>query len=110
MMGGPVGRQDRLFYEFDLEDMVPGDHLATAGSMVLWTRAGCAGRDEGPLQPAGLSFGLSRADGADADCRHLLFDPLGAALVPGGEDEPGLALVLRLRAWRTRFPTMRPSR
>ncbi len=27
MMGEPVGRQDRHFYEFDLEDMVPGDHL-----------------------------------------------------------------------------------
>jgi transposase len=27
MMGEPVGRQDRLFYEFDLEDVVPGDHL-----------------------------------------------------------------------------------
>ena len=27
MMGEPLGRQDRLFYEFDLEDMVPGDHL-----------------------------------------------------------------------------------
>ena len=27
MMGEPVGRQDRLFYEFDLEDMVPGNHL-----------------------------------------------------------------------------------
>jgi hypothetical protein len=27
MMGAPVGRQDRLFYEFDLEDMVPADHL-----------------------------------------------------------------------------------
>ena len=27
MMGPPVGRQDRLFYEFDLEDMVPADHL-----------------------------------------------------------------------------------
>ncbi len=25
MMGEPVDRQDRLFYEFDLEDMVPGD-------------------------------------------------------------------------------------
>ncbi len=24
MMGEPVSRQDRLFYEFDLEDMVPG--------------------------------------------------------------------------------------
>jgi transposase len=27
MMGEPVGRQDRLFYEFELEDMVPADHL-----------------------------------------------------------------------------------
>jgi transposase len=27
MMGEPVGRQDRLFYEFDLEEVVPGDHL-----------------------------------------------------------------------------------
>ena len=27
MMGEPLGRQDRLFYEFDLEDMVPSDHL-----------------------------------------------------------------------------------
>ena len=27
MMGEPVGRQPRLSYEFDLEDMVPGDHL-----------------------------------------------------------------------------------
>ncbi len=110
MMGEPVGRQDRLFYEFDLEDMVPGDHLATAGSLLLWTRAGCAGQDEGALQPARLPFGLSRADGADADCRLLPLDPHGAALVPGGKDEPGLALVLRLRVWRTRFPTIRPSR
>ncbi len=27
MMGEPVGRQDRLFYEFDLEDMVLCDLL-----------------------------------------------------------------------------------
>ena len=27
MVGEPVGRQDRLFYEFDLEQMVPADHL-----------------------------------------------------------------------------------
>ncbi len=26
MMGEPVGRQGRLFYEFDLEDVVPADH------------------------------------------------------------------------------------
>ncbi len=27
MMGEPLGRQDRLFYEFDQEDMVPAGHL-----------------------------------------------------------------------------------
>ncbi len=37
MMGEPSGLQDRFFYEFDLEAMVPGDHLATAGSTLFWT-------------------------------------------------------------------------
>jgi len=41
MMGEPVGRQDRLFYEFDLEDMVPSDHLLRridAALDVSWLR------------------------------------------------------------------------
>ncbi len=41
MMGEPVGRQDRLFYEFDLEDMVPADHLLRRINGVLdlsWLR------------------------------------------------------------------------
>ncbi len=41
MMGEPVGRQDRLFYEFDLEEMVPGDHLLRRIDAVLdlsWLR------------------------------------------------------------------------
>jgi transposase len=41
MMGEPVGWQDRLFYEFDLEDMVPGDHLLRRIDAVLdlsWLR------------------------------------------------------------------------
>jgi len=41
MMGEPVGRQDRLFYEFDLEDMVPDDHLLRRIDSVLdltWLR------------------------------------------------------------------------
>ena len=45
MMGEPVGRQDRLFYEFDLEDMVPGDHLLRRIDAVLelsWLRSGLA--------------------------------------------------------------------
>ncbi len=41
MMGDPVGRQDRLFYEFDLEDMVPAGHLLRRIDAVLdlsWLR------------------------------------------------------------------------
>ena len=41
MMGEPVGQQDRLFYEFDLEDMVPDDHLLRRIDKVLdlsWLR------------------------------------------------------------------------
>ena len=36
MMGEAVGRQDRLFYAFDLEDMVR-PVICCAGSMLLWT-------------------------------------------------------------------------
>ena len=42
MMGEAVGRQDRLFYEFDLEDMVPCDHLLRRIDAVLelsWLRS-----------------------------------------------------------------------
>ena len=41
MMGAPVGRQDRLFYEFDLEDVVPAEHLLRridAGLDLSWLR------------------------------------------------------------------------
>jgi len=41
MMGEPIGRQDRLFYEFDLEDVVPSDHLLRridAALDVSWLR------------------------------------------------------------------------
>ncbi len=41
-MGEPVGRQDRLFYEFELEDMVPGGHLLRRIDAVLelrWLRS-----------------------------------------------------------------------
>ena len=42
MMGEAVGRQDRLFYEFNLEDMVPRDHLLRRIDAVLdlsWLRS-----------------------------------------------------------------------
>ncbi len=34
-MAEPVGQQDRLFYEFDIEDMVPSDHLLRRIDRVL---------------------------------------------------------------------------
>lgn len=41
MMGEPVCWQDRLFYEFDLEEMVPDDHLLRRIDKILdlsWLR------------------------------------------------------------------------
>ena len=41
MMGEQVGRQDRLFYEFCLDDQVPADHLLRRLDAVLdlsWLR------------------------------------------------------------------------
>lgn len=41
MMGERCGDQDRLFYEFDLEEMVPADHLLRRIDAVLdfdWLR------------------------------------------------------------------------
>ncbi len=41
MMGEPVGRQDRFSYEFNLEEMVPSDHLLRKIDAVLdlsWLR------------------------------------------------------------------------
>jgi len=42
MMGPSVGSQDRLFYEFDLEDQVPADHFfrkIDAALDLSWLRA-----------------------------------------------------------------------
>ena len=41
MLGPPVGQQDRLFYDFCLEDVVPADHLLRKIDAVLdlsWLR------------------------------------------------------------------------
>ena len=46
MMGEPVGRQERLFYEFDLEEMVPGDHLLRKIDAIL-----DLGRLRGEMKP-----------------------------------------------------------
>jgi hypothetical protein len=52
MMGEPLGRQDLLFYEFDLEDMVPRDHLLRRIDAVLdlsWLRGGMKAHYSLPL-------------------------------------------------------------
>ena len=41
MLGSRQGNQDRLFYEFDLDEVVPGDHLLRRIDAVLdldWLR------------------------------------------------------------------------
>ncbi len=57
-MGEPVSRQDRLFYEFDLEDMVPGDYHSAPDRCCFGLEL-AARRDEGPLQPPGLPWFLA---------------------------------------------------
>jgi transposase len=45
MMGTAVGRQDRLFYSFNLEERVPADHLLRQIDAVLdlsWLRGALA--------------------------------------------------------------------
>ena len=42
MMGQAVGQQDRLFYEFNLDERVPADHMLRRINTVLdlsWLRA-----------------------------------------------------------------------
>jgi len=95
MMGEPVGQQDRLFYEFDLEEVVPDDHLLRKIDAVLdlsWLR----GELKLYYSHLGCPSVCPELMGADASGGLLLLDPLGAAPVPGGGAEPGLSLVLRL--------------
>jgi hypothetical protein len=64
MLGEQVGLQDRLFYEFDLEDRVPTDHFLRKIDAVLdlsWLRAEPSraepSRAFSLVQSHGLSFG-----------------------------------------------------
>ena len=52
MMGPAVGQQDRLFYEFDLDDRVPADHLLRRIDAVLdlsWVRVDLSRKSAGYL-------------------------------------------------------------
>ena len=52
MMVEPVGRQDRLSYEFDLEDLVPGDNPLCRAYAVLDLRDAHVGRSRRRRRPA----------------------------------------------------------
>ncbi len=72
MMGEPVGRQDRLFYEFDLEDMVPGDHLLRRIDAALdlsWLRAEM---QAGIVTLTGASHSLASSDPSSGRHAHAL--------------------------------------
>ncbi len=66
-MGAPVGQQDRLFYEFDLDDRVPPDHLLRKIDAAL-----------------DLSWLRSELRPHYSDTGRPSVDPVRAALVPGG--------------------------
>ncbi len=90
MMGEQLGRQDRFFYEFCLEDRVPADHLLRRIDGVLDTPSleginrvvsGCIKRPVRDHAKSAFEMGSS-----EARARHSQepqgFFPLGSSLVP----------------------------
>jgi hypothetical protein len=78
MMGHRQVEQAALFYEFSLERHIPADHLLR--SIDRFVELGGLRRELAPFYSSmGPAFGRSRTDDPDADCRLLLWHPLGAA-------------------------------
>ncbi len=108
MMGEAVSRQDRLFYEFDLEDMVPADHLLRRIDAVLdlsWLRS--------ELAPHYSHLGCPSV------CPELMVRMLLVGYCYSIRSERRLCQEVKVNlayrwfcglGWRTRFPTIRPSR
>jgi hypothetical protein len=94
MMGRLNHEQEQLFYEFQLDEVVPDDHLVRAIAAVLdlsWVR--------GDLAPYYSPLGRPSIDPV-LMIRMLIVglcvrNPLGAVAVPRGQSQPGLPLVLR---------------
>ena len=71
MMGERVGSQDRLFYDFCLEDVVPADHFLRKIDAVLelsWLR--------GELAPYYSHLGCEPALNIDTFCAHPPYKPV----------------------------------
>jgi hypothetical protein len=90
MMGRLNQDQGQLFYSFCLAEAVPGDHPIREIAAVLdlkWVYA--------ELAPHYPRIGRPSVDPV-LMLRMLICDPLGARVVPRGQGQPGLSLVLRL--------------
>ncbi len=108
MMGEPLGRQDRLFYEFDLEDVVPPDHLLRRIDAALdlsWLR----GEMKAHYSPLGCP----------SVCPELMVRMLIVGYCYSIRSERRLCQEVKVNlayrwfcawAWRTRFPIIRASR
>ena len=78
MMGRREGGQGQFFYSFDLDKVVPPDHLVRQIDGVLdlgWVHKELASY----YSHTGRPSIDPRADDPDADCGLRLCDPLGAA-------------------------------
>ncbi len=80
MMGQLSGKQDRLFYSFNLNDRVPADHMLPRIDRYLDV-SDLHQHLEALLQPHGPPIGRPRVAEPDAAGRLLLRDSLGATVV-----------------------------
>ena len=74
MMGRRKSEQGQLFYEFNLDDVVPPDHLVRKIDAVL--DLGWVHRELAPLLAHGQAVDRSRADDPDAHRRLRVRHPL----------------------------------
>ena len=78
MMGRREGGQGQFFYSFDLDKVVPPDHLVRQIDGRSRSRLGAQGAC-GLLLAHWPPLDRSGADDPDADCGLRVRDPLGAA-------------------------------
>ena len=78
MMGRREDRQGQFFYEFNLDEVVPAEHLVRRIDAVL--DLGWVHQELAPYySPHGAAVDRSGAHDPDAHCRLRVCDPLGAS-------------------------------